>query len=61
MSKKTAKIISAEINSLLCYSSMVSRRIEEKKDSTDAMQWYNEAADKLIAMGIPVVKYGVVV
>ena len=60
LSKKSAKVISQEINSLMCYSMMVSRRIEEKKDSTDAMQWYNQAADNLIAMGIPVFKYEVV-
>ena len=61
LSKKSAKVISSEINSLLCYSSMVIRRNEEKTDSSDAMQWYNQAADNLIAMGIPVVKYGEVV
>ena len=61
LSKKSAKVISSEINALLCYSSMVHHRNEEKTDSSDAMQWYNQAADNLIAMGIPVVKYGEVV
>ena len=60
LSKKSAKVISDEINSLLCYSGMVNRQIEEKQNSSLAMQWYNEAADKLIGMGIPVFKYEVV-
>jgi hypothetical protein len=57
LSKKSAKVISQEINSLMCYSMMVNRRIDEKQDCSNAMQWYNQAADNLIAMGIPVVKY----
>lgn len=61
LSKKSAKVISQEINALMCYSMMVNRRIDEKQDSSMAMQWYNQAADNLIAMGIPVVKYSEVV
>ena len=59
--KKTTKsaVIGKHINSLLVYTTMV-ENASVKGDSEkmcNAMRWYNEAADALIGMGIPVVKY----
>ena len=61
--KKTTKsaVISKHINSLLCYKTMASEACDNQEytKATQAMQWFNEAADALIGMGIPVIKYNI--
>jgi len=59
LSKSAVNAVSRHINSLLVYTTMVSNA-REKRDfekMNNAMQWYNEAADALISMGVPVIKY----
>lgn len=60
LSKKLANQISKDINSLLCYKTMVENASckEDYKKMRKCMDWFNVAADKLIAAGIPVIKYG---
>jgi hypothetical protein len=60
MSKKLQKEIAGNINSLLTFHSMVNDDIAKKDyDSAEkSMSWFNDAADKLIAIGIPVIRYG---
>lgn len=60
LSKKLANQISKDINSLLCYTRMVEdAHVEEDYEKMrECMNWFNDAADSLIAAGIPVVKYG---
>lgn len=53
------KDIAKHINSLLVWDRMVNDRTKSSKDRDDAMRWFNQSADVLIAAGIPVVGYGV--
>lgn len=59
LGKKQAAKISKDINSLLCYTRMVEEAHAEKdyKKMRECMNWFNDAADQLISLGIPVVKY----
>lgn len=59
LSKSAANAVSRHINSLLVYTTMVSNA-REKRDfekMNKAMQFFNQDADKLIDMGVPVIKY----
>ena len=60
LTKKATKAIAQEVTGLLVYQSMVrDYNLENRsEDAFRAMAWYNDAADKLAAMGIVVHKYG---
>ena len=59
LSESAANVISNHINGLLVYATMVNNA-REKRDfekMNRAMQYFNGDADKLIDMGVPVIKY----
>ena len=59
LSKKLAKEISRHINGMSCYEILARSALESKEYDKfrNAVKWYNDEADALIAMGIEVVKY----
>lgn len=59
LSKSAANAVSNHINGLLVYATMVNNA-REKRDfekMANAMKYFNGDADKLIDMGVPVIKY----
>jgi len=59
LSKSAANAVSNHINGLLVYATMVCNA-REKRDfekMSKAMQYFNQDADKLIDIGVPVIKY----
>jgi len=60
LSKKLAKEISRRINGMSSYVIIVEAALksEDYAKARNAMEWHNQEADMLIAMGIEVVKYG---
>lgn len=61
LTKKASKSISQEVTSLLVYQGMVrDYNLENRSEEAfRAMAWYNDAADRLAALGIVVHKYAV--
>lgn len=60
LSKKMAKEISRRINGMNSYVILVDAALksEDYAKARSAMEWHNQEADALIAMGIEVAKYG---
>ncbi len=57
LTKNTASKISALINSLLVWDRIVGDYSKSTDQRTFAMQTYNQYANELIALGVPVNKY----
>lgn len=56
IAKKTAEEISVHINSLLVWNRIV-QETTDCDENRKNMKWFDEAADQLIALGVPVIKY----
>ena len=57
LTKKTANEISVHINSLLVWSKIISEETNDCDTIRKNMKRFDEAADQLCALGVPVAKY----